>query len=187
MNGSLFLFPEDSSLVPAAHIQLPGLLQQLGMAGGPLGRNTFLVGKDFPSHITFAGCSPHLVVEPPADGSRNFSHITLHGPLEKTRLFTAASRSRPRCPHCRERVKDWMERLPGWLENPTDEWRCPSCGAASNATELDWRQYAAAGRLLLEIHNVFPGEAVPGDALMKAIEDTTGCTWCYGWADSSAD
>lgn len=185
MNGSLFLFPEDPFLLPAAYGQLPALLQKLEFAGSRLDQSSFLVGKAFPAHITFAGCSPHLQLEPPGDGGRNFSHITLHGPFDRVRLFTTENRSRPRCPHCRERMADWKQRLPQWLEDPSLSWRCSGCGRTVAAAELDWRQYAAAGRLLLEIHHVFPGEAVPGDTLMKAIENSSGCNWRYGWASSS--
>jgi len=42
------------------------------------------------------------------------------------------------------------------------------------------------GRLLVEIHNVFPGEAVPGDQLMARLREVSGCEWDYGWAGSSA-
>jgi len=185
MNGSLFLFPEDPFLLPAAYARLPRLLQDLELAGPRLSQNSFLAGKAFSAHITFAGCSPHLQLEPPGDGSKNFSHITLHGPFDQVRLFTTENRTRPRCPHCRERIAGWKEKLPRWRENPSASWHCSGCGQTLTAAELDWRQYAAIGRLLLEIHHVFPGEATPGDPLMKAIENSTECSWRYGWADSS--
>ena len=186
MNGSLFLFPEDPFLVPPAHGQIPALLQSLGITGAILDENSYLVGENFLRHITFAGCSPHLVLAPPEDGCGNFSHLTLHGPFDRLRLFTTTNRSKPRCPQCRLGITGWQEVLPLWLQDPAASWQCRGCGHTGAVASLDWRQYAAVGRLLLEIHNVFPGEAFPGDVLMREIQTATECSWRHGWADGTA-
>ena len=61
-------------------------------------------------------------------------------------------------------------------------WTCSSCGANAEASELNWRQGAGFGRFFMEIQNVFPGEAVPGDELLRALEASTGTPWTYFYA-----
>ena len=186
MNGSLFLFPEDPFRVPTSRERLLDTLRQAGMAGDQIDANGgYLAGPDLLSHITFAGCSPFVLLDPPAGGGNDFTHVRLHGPFERSRLFTTSNRSRPRCPHCRERIADWKERLAYWREDPARPWRCPGCGKSNPAATLDWRQYAAVGMLLVEIYHIFPGEAVPGDQLLNVLRQETGCRWRYAWADSS--
>jgi hypothetical protein len=48
--------------------------------------------------------------------------------------------------------------------------------------ELDWRQHALCGRLLIELRNVFPGEAAPSDTLLRELRLATGSDWRFAWA-----
>lgn len=185
MNGSLYLFPADAFVNPPELSIVLDVLTKTGLTGEALDEYRFLAGDGFFRHVTFAGCSPSLQLEPPEDGSGNFTHISLSGPFPQPRLVITRHHSRPRCPHCGQRLDDWKSKIMDWQENPAEEYLCTRCNQSSTAAMLNWRRYAACGRLLVEIHQVFPGEAVPGDNLMAELEKTTGCEWRYAWADSS--
>ena len=45
--------------------------------------------------------------------------------------------------------------------------------------DLDWRRQAGCGRLLLEVTDVFPGEAVPVSALLRGLEGLGAGPWRY--------
>lgn len=182
---SLFLAPADSSATAALE-DVRQVLDELAIIAAPLGRDLFLAGAGFSRQIVFAGCSPHLVMQPPADGSRLFCHVALHGPFEQPLLVTGPNTVKPRCPSCRARFNSWREQI--------DEWRasdaqivCPSCLAISSACALDWRDHAACGRVLIEMRHVFPGEATPSDQLMKRLADASGIGWRYAWAGGLQD
>jgi len=183
MNGSLYLFPAAAFATPPDTSVVLDVLTRNGLLGKALGTNRFLTGDGFFRHVSFAGCSPSMLLEPPGDGSDNFTHISLSGPFSHPRLVTSKHHSRPRCPHCGQRIKDWKSRIVNWQDNPAEETQCSRCNQTSTAAMLEWRRYAACSRLLVEIHQVFPGEAVPGDRLMDELDKASRCEWRYAWAD----
>ena len=185
MNGSLYLFPADVFADPPASSIVLEVLKRNDLLGKALENHRFLVGGGFFRHVSFAGCSPSMELEQPRDGSADFTHISLSGPFPQPRLATTRHHSRPRCPHCGQRLNDWKSLVAKWQQDPATEYRCQACNQASTAAGLDWRRYAACGRLMIEIHQVFPGEAMPGDGLMAELEKATGCDWRYAWADSN--
>lgn len=136
----------------------------------------FQAGEGFARHVVFAGCSPHLRFEPEEPDDLHFCHVALHGPFDEARVLTGENTVKPRCPHCRQRLADWRERL-GAAATP-----CPGCGKSLEAVELDWRQHAAVGRCFVELRNVFPGEASPSDQLMNAMQKASGFAWRYAWS-----
>jgi hypothetical protein len=177
--NSLYLGPADPDTAPPTG-PVVDVLRDLAVIGEPLGDSTYLAGPGFTRHIVFAGCSPHLVLTPPQDGGLAFSHVALHGPFDSSRLVTGALSVKPRCPHCRTRIADWRERI----AEPTSlgEWHCPGCGRPVQPCALDWRQHALCGRLLIELRNVFPGEAAPSDTLLRELRLATGSDWRFAWA-----
>ncbi|RMG34359.1 MAG: hypothetical protein D6720_09535 [Gammaproteobacteria bacterium] len=184
MNGSLYLFPEDVMAAPDIAETL-ALLQEREVIGDPLAKDStkqvFLAGPGFAREVIFAGCSPHLRFAPDHEDDRNFCHVALHGPQAKPLLLTGVHTGKPRCPHCRARLDDWRRLVTG-AESPV---HCPACGKSAIAAALDWRQQAAVGRVLLELRNVFPGEAVPSDGLMTDLALRTGLLWRHAWNDMS--
>jgi len=62
--------------------------------------------------------------------------------------------------------------------------RCASCGVNTAVADLDWRQYGLASRCSLEIHQVYPGEALPQDSLLQRLAQATGREWAYAWVES---
>ncbi len=177
MNGSLFLAPEnpDSSFSDIETLKKSlvenGLIQ-------PSDSNTCYCGDSFAQLVTFMGCSPHLVFEPPEDGNENYCHIILHH-HEQVKLYTGQQTAPPRCPSCRFRLADWKNDREKWSERPEQSWECPQCQASHVPATLDWRQSGGAGRLLIEIKNIFPGEAVPVDLLMNSLKNITSEKWRY--------
>lgn len=179
--GSLLVFPADPAADPPGTTDLLRLLAEMQLIGEPLpGAAGFLPGAAFARHVVFAGCSPHLVLAPPADGG-GFSAVRILGPHTAAVLLAGDNAVAPRCPACRARIDRWRERLGEWVARPATPWPCPACGHLSPASGLDWRSSAAAGRLFIEVGNVFPGEAVPSEALLEALRGLGGKPWRHAW------
>jgi len=179
MNGSLFLFPKNlaDSCDPDS---LEQSLRSLGIIDSMLSSTEnariFLAGNNFPRHVVYAGCSPHLKFEPEGDDDHAFCHAAIHGPFEQAQLQTGQNTVKPRCPHCRARLSDWQERI------EKEALPCPSCEKKLAPIALDWRQHAACGRIFIELRNVFPGEAAPSDQLLASLKQVSGFEWRYAWA-----
>ncbi len=176
---SLYLVPAESTAAPAP-ARVVETLRRLEVIGAPLGQGIFSAGPGFARHVVFAGCSPHLIMTAPADGSQAFCHVAIHGPFEHRQLVTGTQAVRPRCPHCRQRLTDWQQQIDRGI--PDKPMQCSSCYREFHPCEADWRQHAVCGRLLIELRNVFPGEAVPSDTLMRELTGATQSDWGYGWA-----
>jgi len=179
MNGSLFLFPQsrdDSCDLNS----LEQTLQSLDIISDTLSNKkncrVFKAGESFPRHVIYAGCSPYLKFEPENVSDHAFCHVAIHGPFTQAELITGQNTVKPRCPHCRARLKDWQARI----HQPAQA--CPSCEMELETIELDWRQHAAVGRNFVELRNVFPGEAAPSDRLLNNLKQTTDFKWSYAWA-----
>ncbi len=151
--------------------------------GDKLCERRYLAGTEFFRYVTFAGCAPQMQLEMPAEGGWDFCHISLHQDHQPPSLQVANLRGRPRCPTCRTRVPAWQEQLPGWRKDASQLHQCGNCGAVLPVAELDWRQYGFAARCSVEIHQVYPGEAVPADGLVRLLKDGTGRDWRYAWVD----
>lgn len=179
---SLFLAPADLEAAPPRE-PIIRLLADLAITDSPIDGNTFTAGDGFSRHVVFAGCSPHLVMTPPTDGSLAFCHVAAHGPFIRPYLVVGPNTVKPRCPACRARFDDWRTALDGWREADASA-DCPSCGQRWQPGQLDWRGHAISGCMLIELRNVFPGEASPSDVLMLRLQDATEVDWRYAWAGS---
>ena len=177
---SLYLASLDPEAAPELD-RISGVLRMLEIIGTPIGDGRFAAGPGFERHVVFAGCSPHLVLQPPADGSLQFCHVALHGPFDAPRLIVGPNTTRPRCPVCRARYTDWQDRLGDWRRGRRDA-HCTHCGQRVSPHRLDWRGQAISGRVLIELRNVFPGEASPSDRLLGELRSATCEDWRYDWA-----
>ncbi len=178
MNGSLFLSPQspDSDYHDARAIA--SYLAESGLTAKQQEDGSYLCGESFAQLITFMGCSPHLVFEPPQDGGNKYCHIKLHE-YQHIQLLTGDQTAPPRCPACRYRIGDWQQHLDDWKTANGNAWQCPQCQQESPAFKLDWRQSGGAGTLFIEIKNIFPGEAVPVDSFMDGLNEISGEPWRY--------
>ncbi|MGD2119260.1 MAG: hypothetical protein PVG66_12930 [Chromatiales bacterium] len=175
MNGSLFLSPANPFASNDNTQNLEALLREQGLIDQPWQghENSYLCGENFLQQITFMGCSPYLEFSPPSDGRDNFCHVILHH-YEHCRMFSGRQTAPPRCPSCRYRIAEWRDLLQ--QHDVADEqqlWTCPKCAEQYHPARLDWRQNAGAGKLLVEIRNIFPGEAVPVDSLLLKLGKLT--------------
>lgn len=177
---SLYLSPLDPYLAPdRARVQ--SVLSDLGVIAEALDEDTFTAGEGFSRHVVFAGCSPHLVMSPPTKDSRQFCHVAIHGPFGAPHLATGPNTVKPRCPECRQRLSDWQEQLGEWTATGRP-FRCNGCDARRHPCRFDWREQAACARFLVELRNVFPGEAAPSDRLLEALQEATCHPWHHAWA-----
>ena len=177
---SLYLAPEDPLATPEP-TAVEQTLHALDVIGHVLGPHTYAAGDGFTRHVIYAGCAPYLVTEPPADGSLQFCHVALHGPHPEPRLVTGPNTVPPRCPTCRSRIGAWRERLATWRRE-AGYTSCDACGASWAVYALDWREHAIAARYLIELRNVYPGEANPSDRLMTQLRQCSGMAWRHAWA-----
>ncbi|MCP5429992.1 MAG: hypothetical protein H6962_07170 [Chromatiaceae bacterium] len=178
--SSLYLAPEDPQSAPDVD-GVTDVLRELGLIDQPLAPGIYSAGTGFSRHVIYAGCSPFLTMQPPQDGSLQFCHAAMHGPYPQPRLVTGPNTVKPRCPACRAPLADWREHLEQWLSGSAMP-SCPGCEKSWPVHELDWRAHAISGRVLIELRNVFPGEASPSDLLLKCLHEQSGAPWRYAWA-----
>jgi hypothetical protein len=173
--GKLILYPADPSAPPPATGALIRSLQQLGLMGQPMDTEPggFLAGDRFLQLISFVGCSTDVCLTPQADPGCDFCHLTIHGPLPQPQLMYDNSCHPPRCPDCKTPISDWKERFDG------ASIKCGDCDTEIPAGAINWGKYAGFSRLFIEIHNIFPGEAIPVGLLFDRLQQDTGVTWKY--------
>jgi Zn ribbon nucleic-acid-binding protein len=176
--GRLLLVPQDPFHLPDLRLLADGLAAA-GFTGSPLlGRpNGFTVGDNFLQLITFAGCSVHLSLLPTDDSP--FCHVLLAGPYPRPHFASGRNTRPPRCRSCRTPVADWRDRISLWQSDAIETIQCASCGIRSAPWALDWKQSAGFGRLLVQVEEVFPGEAAPTPELMRLLASLTGTAWRY--------
>ena len=172
----LMLLPADPGSPPVNCVRLAGELQAIGLIGAPvaLEDNLFYpTGDNFLQLISFLGCSPYIQLAPPANGGVDFCHITLFGPLGSPQLLHGKNTRPPRCPSCKAPIANWREGL------ETESLSCARCNLTSPLSTMEWRNNAGLGRFFIVIQNIFPGEAVPVDALMNQLRGISGGEWGY--------
>lgn len=180
MSGGRLLFSQGA---PVTNNDVRGLLAQLtdaGFIGQEISPGTaeYFTGDRFLQLVTFMGCSPFLKLKPDDESSDDFCRIRILGPYAKSRFLEGRNTRPPRCPGCRKSVEDWRSLVDSWNAGRDTGYRCPSCSLAVPFTELEWRQNAGSGRLFIEITRIFPGEAVPVQALLDIL-GSHGTAWNY--------
>ncbi len=93
----------------------------------------------------------------------------------------------PRCPSCEAPLRAWREQLPLAAGGPgalvsSDAalaLHCSQCGATAAAYRWRWGRHGGAGRSLVFIEEVFPGEAAPLPALFRTLEGVGAGPWHF--------
>ena len=167
---------------------LAGKLQAIGLIGPPreVQHDTFYpTGEHFLQLVTFLGCSPMIELEPPSDpvtlaadsAAGKFCHVFLSS-AESLRFRSDPRTPAPRCPACHTTASDWQPLLQAWQNNPANgDWRCAHCEYTGHISGLGFRKSAGFGRTFVEIRGIYPSEAVPGEALLKALKSLTHGDW----------
>lgn len=171
--GLLILHPMDPRL-RVAEPDLIDRLRKLGLVGEPALWQPFSwhTGADFLRQIAFMGCSPHIRLDPESPEDRGWTWLSLD--LRDQPVLRHGRNTRPPvCPSCRKRVKDFP------IDQPLAELECPHCGAQAPIYRFGWKNTAGIASLFVELHNIYPGEAVPVDALLQQLEAIYGCAWGY--------
>ncbi|MEO5342648.1 MAG: hypothetical protein H7842_04810 [Gammaproteobacteria bacterium SHHR-1] len=179
--GQLYLCPAEPDLLLPAE-PLLDLLQALQLCAEPLsGRDqAYAVGTDFMHWISFTGCSPLIRFSPESDQDRDFCHLRLHRISGPRPQFLYASNSRPpACPQCRKGLSGWLPLMQRWQLDGS-ALACPHCASHIDPRRLNWQRQAGMGRTLLEIFNIFPGEARPLPGLLEQLgKHHSGQAWRY--------
>ncbi|MCW8891531.1 MAG: hypothetical protein OQL20_12800 [Sedimenticola sp.] len=173
--GYLALFPTAIES-PVNTPELITRLTEIQLIGSPVSGHSdrFYTGAHFLQLITFMGCSPAIPLEKGTD-DKEPCILRFWGPYQSPRLFTGGNSRPPRCPLCRNVLKEWRSALERQENNPIE---CPECSKLIDVERLNWRQLAGVGRQFLTISQVFPGEAVPVGGLMRCLEGE-GEPWDY--------
>ncbi|WP_295405519.1 hypothetical protein [uncultured Thiocystis sp.] len=191
--GRLILTPEDPNASPdgAALIaalaraeligeQLEGWSDRLG--AGPSGA-AYRVGAAFLSLVSFTGCAVKIATAP--DPRAPFCHLRFPPLAPHPQLYAGRNTRPPRCRDCRGRLEDWRERAARWASQPELYVTCPSCGATRLPWQWDWKEQGGFGRRAILVEEVFPGEAMPTDALLDLLRAASGTGWRHFYVRDS--
>lgn len=178
---SLFLYADNPLWRPRQTDVLLARLKTLGLLGSRLefdGADSYLAGHDFLQLLMFLGCSPQVTLAPGQDADGQPMCFVRLFSFDEPVLLLAWPMPAIRCAQCRASVG-----LPASFGFET-RCRCSKCGATANVADLDWRQGAGCGSLFVEIHGIYPQEAVPSEKLLHELSLFSGCDWNYFFADS---
>ena len=150
-------------------------LREIGLTGKPLDTNkkTFLTGENFLQLISFVGCSTSVCLTPKTSQDSGFCHLIIKGPFKKPQLVQDKNSRPPRCLVCKKSTPSWQENI----DNQTI--KCPQCENLTRLEDISWGRRAGYGRIFIEIHNIFPGEAQPVHDLLARLGRLTETDWSY--------
>ncbi|NCA68749.1 MAG: hypothetical protein EOM91_01375 [Sphingobacteriia bacterium] len=176
--GRLLLTPSDPWHCPD-RAPLIAALAAGGFIGDPLSgpEAAFRVGPAFLELLAFTGCAVSIATEPSPGAP--FCHVRIPPAARVPCLHHGRNTRAPRCGACRGRLSDWRAWIGEGVLDPTAILRCPSCGARQPLTQWDWKQQGGFARRLIQIEEIFPGEAVPTPALLALLTATHDCEWRY--------
>lgn len=175
--SSLFLRAEDPRWQPENPGDLINALSAIQLIGDVHGKpdvHVFRAGDAFLKLIMFLGCSPRVELDPDTapDGAQ-VCYVQVHN-YSEIQFLSADRRPPARCNRCRTPVVESVPELSaeaGYL--------CPACHASQTLSQIDWRRAAGFGRSFIEVHGIFPQEAVPADRLLETLRTCSGCRWDY--------
>jgi hypothetical protein len=184
--GRLILTPCDSEVCPDLD-RLVCILSEAGFIADPIPDRecAYRVGPEFSALIAFVGCAVAIASDPQTGNP--FCHVVVPPASAYPRWYHGRNTRAPRCPGCRARLSDWplcVEQFEQSARTPGSDRResdvvCPSCGESRPIRSWDWKQQGGFARSLIQVEEIFPGEAVPTDAFLDLLERKSGCVWRY--------
>lgn len=175
----LVLTPKSPDWTPQLPATLGQALQGIGLAGPDLSPGYLAAGDRFLDSLSFLGCAPTVVFEPPSGddiGTGSFYHIFISSPLPRPVFRSDSLSYRPRCPHCRNDLNEWRS---WWGGGSCEDQPCPGCGKAISPMTINWRRRAGCGRIFIDILGVHAETVKPVQTLLEELETRTGVAWHY--------
>jgi hypothetical protein len=175
----LVLVPSSADWSPESLQTLALALQDMGLAGPELSPGYLAAGGHFLDYLSFLGCAPTVVFEPPsfdAIGSGRFYHISISSPLSRQVFRCDNLTYRPRCPQCKSELNEWRS---WWGEGSCAEHPCPGCGEVVSPLTINWRRRAGCGRIFIDILGIHAETVKPVPRLFEELERRTGVAWQY--------
>lgn len=184
--GRLLLAPRNAELCPDRD-RLVSILSESGFIADriPDRECAYLVGSEFSTLLAFVGCAVAIASEP-RTGSP-FCHVVVPPVSAYPRWCHGRNTRAPRCPVCRARLNDWPTRVEQFEQStrtPGSDRQdsavvCPMCGESRPIRSWDWKHQGGFARLLIQVEEIFPGEAVPTEGFLDLLERESGCAWRY--------
>jgi len=171
-----------SSVTPEA---LKTILQEIGLAGEELTPGYLAAGRSFLDYLSFLGCAPTVVFEPPSDkaiGTGQFYHLKIQTSLAQAIFRSDSLTYKPKCPHCKNPLDDWRQ---WWGTGLCDARQCPGCGKMISPQEINWRRRAGCGKVFIEILGIHAETVKPVRKLFDDLEAYTGTEWRYFFVEDS--
>jgi len=179
----LYLYCTDLDYFPVHREDFIRSCQDYGLLSKPYdsqGENLYLVGDHFLQHISFLGCSPYLKVYPENDQDSDFCSAVVPVSTTPVQFLSSQQKIRPRCPACKKSLPPIDTMLEDWRHHQSNKSvTCPTCNATSALYTLDWRKNAGFINFHIAISNIFPKEAIPGEALLNWLKSISESEWKY--------
>lgn len=137
----------------------------------------FEPGNKLMDYINFLGCSPSL-----RSGELD-SIITLHH-YPEIRGMGGESIETLRYTGCKHAIENPSALITGYPQQR--QWTCPQCKHQGQIEQINWRKSAGFACLFFEISGIFPKEALPTDALLALLKESTLSEWQWFYSKSSA-
>lgn len=172
---------KNPEYIPANIPEIINALQQAGFMGEKwqspesVSGERYLIGDSFLSQVTFMGCAPAIELEPIAEqpGSTEFCHIEIESVKPGVEFIRGSDHLVSRCPHCRQRHANWQT-IPETLL-----YSCDKCEVETHLSEYDWKNTAGCGRFFINLHGIYPQEAIPTSHLLQTLEKISDTQWDY--------
>jgi hypothetical protein len=182
----LILAPREVEACPDRD-RIVGILSEAGFIADriPDRECAYRVGPEFSALISFVGCAVAIASDPQAGDP--FCHVVVPPASAHLRWCHGRNTRAPRCPGCRTRLSDWPLRVAQFEQSTRTHGSdrqdssvvCPSCGESRPIWSWDWKQQGGFARLLVQVEEIFPGEAVPTEEFLDLLERESGCAWRY--------
>lgn len=156
-------------------LQEAGFIAEKWLSPDSVSGERYLIGDSFLSLVTFMGCAPAIELEPITDEpeSTEFCHIELDQIKNVVEFVPGNEHVISRCPHCRQRHADWKVIPENLLHS------CDKCKVESHLSEYDWKNTAGCGRFFINLHGIYPQEALPTSNLLQTLEKISETAWTY--------
>lgn len=155
--------------------RIPGLIS--GAIPNSEAAPSYAPGPDFLFLIAFTGCA--VSIKPISPEGPTYAQIRFPPPLSRPGLHQGRNTRPPRCPACRARLLDWSVMRDVSSRLALASVPCPDCGVSTPPWRWDWKQQGGFARRVIEVEEVFPGEAVPSPALLDRLREAGGCAWRF--------